>query len=66
MAVPIRTTRALEIGVPVSLFAIHGRWPWRDFDVSPDGTRFLAVVPQTMANEQAVTAVMNWTAQVRR
>jgi len=66
MAVPIRTTRALEIGVPVPLFAIHGRWPWRDFDVSPDGTRFLAVVPRTMANEQAVTAVMNWTAQVRR
>jgi Tol biopolymer transport system component/DNA-binding winged helix-turn-helix (wHTH) protein len=66
MAVPIRTTRALEIGVPVPLFAMQGRWPWRDFDVSPDGTRFLAVVPQTMANEQAVTAVMNWTAQVRR
>jgi eukaryotic-like serine/threonine-protein kinase len=66
MAVPIRTAPALEIGVPVPLFAIHGRWLWRDFDVSPDGKRFLAIVPQMMANEQAVTAVVNWTAQVRR
>jgi eukaryotic-like serine/threonine-protein kinase len=66
MAVPIRTAPALEIGVPVPLFAILGRWPWRDFDVSPDGQRFLAIIPQMMANEEAVTAVMNWTAQVRR
>jgi len=66
MAVSIRTAPALEIGVSVPLFAIQGRWPWRDFDVSPDGKRFLAIVPQVMANEQALTVVMNWTAQVRR
>jgi Tol biopolymer transport system component/DNA-binding winged helix-turn-helix (wHTH) protein len=65
MAVPIRTGR-LDIGVPVPLFAIQGKWLWRDFDVSPDGKRFLAIVPQAMANEQAVTVVVNWTAQVRR
>jgi len=65
MAVPIRTAPALRIGAPVPLFAINGRWPWRDFDVSPDGKRFLAVVPQVMANEQALTAVVNWTAQLR-
>jgi len=66
MSVSIRTAAALEIGVPVPLFAIRGRWLWRDFDLSPDGKRFLAVVPQMMANEQALTAVVNWTAQVRR
>jgi Tol biopolymer transport system component len=66
MSVSIRTAPALEIGAPVPLFAIHGRWPWRDFDVSPDGKRFLAVVPQMMANEQALTAVMNWIAQAQR
>jgi hypothetical protein len=65
MAVPIRTAPALRIGAPEPLFAINGRWPWRDFDVSPDGKRFLAVVPQVMANEQALTAVVNWTAQLR-
>src|SRR4029453_10138803 len=66
MVVSVRTVPSLHIGVSVPLFAIQGRWPWRDFDVSPDGKRFLAVVPQTMANEQAVTVVMNWTAQARR
>ena len=66
MAVAIHTAPALKIGVPVALFAINGKWPWRDFDVSPDGKRFLAVVPQMMANEQPLTAVMNWTAQMRR
>jgi dipeptidyl aminopeptidase/acylaminoacyl peptidase len=66
MAVPIRTAPSLEIGVPVPLFATHGRWPWKDYDLAPDGKRFLAIVPQMMANEQAVTAVMNWTAHVRR
>jgi WD40 repeat protein len=66
MSVPIHTAPALDIGVPGPLFATHGRWPWRDYDVSPDGKRFLAVVPQMMANEQALTAVLNWTAQVQR
>ena len=54
------------IGVPVPLFAIRGRWLWRDIDLSPDGKRFVAVVPQVMANEQPLTAVVNWTAQMRR
>ena len=59
MAVPVRTTPSLEIGVPLRLVAIQGKWPWRDFDVSRDGKRFLAIVPQVMANEQALTAVLN-------
>jgi Tol biopolymer transport system component len=66
MVVPVRTTPSLEIGVPLRLFAIQGKWPWRDFDVSRDGQRFLAIVPQVMANEQALTAVLNWPAQVQR
>jgi hypothetical protein len=32
---------------------------WSDWDVSRDGTRFLAVVPQP-ANEQPLTAVLDW------
>jgi hypothetical protein len=66
MSVPIRTAPALTIGVAVPLFAIPGRWLWRDYDVSPYGQRFLAIVPQVMANEQPVTVVVNWTAQERR
>jgi eukaryotic-like serine/threonine-protein kinase len=66
MSVPIRTAPALNIGMAVPLFAIPGRWLWRDYDVSPYGQRFLAIVPQVIANEQPVTVVVNWTAQQRR
>ena len=38
---------------------------WTDFDVSLDGKRFLAVIPQA-ANEQPLTVVLNWTAEVRQ
>ena len=44
------------------------RWAtsaWTDFDVSLDGKRFLAVIPQS-ANEQPLTVVLNWPAEVRR
>jgi Tol biopolymer transport system component/DNA-binding winged helix-turn-helix (wHTH) protein len=65
MAVSIRAAPSLEIGVPLRLFGMAGKWPWRDFDLSRDG-RFLAIVPQVMANEQSLTAVLNWPAEVRR
>jgi len=29
-------------------------------DVSPDGQRFLAVVPANAANAQSLTVVLNW------
>jgi eukaryotic-like serine/threonine-protein kinase len=66
MAVSIRTAPSLDIGVPIRLFGMAGKWPWRDFDLSRDGRRFLAIVPKVMANEQPLTAVLNWPAQVRR
>lgn len=66
MAVPIYTEPSHEIGAPLRLFPMQGEWFWRDFDVSPDGKKFLAIVPQVMANEQPLTAVLNWPAQFRR
>ena len=66
MAVPIYTQPSLEIGAPLRLFPMQGKWFWRDFDVSPDGKKFLAIVPQVMANEQPLTAVLNWPALFRR
>ena len=65
MTVPIRTTPRLEVGSPMPLFAFQGR-PWTDFDVSADGKRFLAVVPQAFAGEQPLTVILNWTAEVRQ
>jgi Tol biopolymer transport system component/DNA-binding winged helix-turn-helix (wHTH) protein len=66
MAVPIHAQPSLEIGVPFRLFPMQGKWFWRDFDLSPDGKKFLAIVPQVMANEQPLTAVLNWPVQFRR
>jgi len=52
VAVPIRTTPSLQLGAPVTL--------------SVDGKAFLASVPEISANQQPLTAVVNWTSEVRR
>jgi Tol biopolymer transport system component len=65
VAVLVRTTGALEMGTPVTLFALKGP-AWNSFDVSADGKRFLAVVPEVVANEQPLTVVLNWTAEIAR
>jgi len=41
---------------------LSGR-PWKDFDVSPDGSRFLTIVPKIVANELPVDVVVNWTSE---
>jgi serine/threonine protein kinase len=68
LSVPVRTgeSQAIEVGSTVTLFAIKGKWPWRDFDMSPDGKRLLAIVPRLMASEQSLTVALNWTAEVPR
>ncbi|HYN03509.1 MAG TPA: protein kinase, partial [Vicinamibacteria bacterium] len=65
VAVPVRTAPSLELGTPVTLFTLIGP-AWNAFDVSPDGKRFLAVVPEVVANEQPLTVVLNWTAEIVR
>jgi len=65
VAVRAGASQTIELGSPVRLFAIRGKWSRRDFDLSPDG-RFLAIVPRLMANEQSLTVVLNWTAAVPR
>jgi hypothetical protein len=65
VAVPIRTTGALEVGTPVTLFTLKGAG-WNSFDVSADGERFLAVVPEVVASEQPLTVVLGWTAEIAR
>ena len=65
VAVPVlRTTPALELGTPVTLFAL-GSTPWISFDVSPDG-RFLALIPEIVADEQPLTALLHWSETIRR
>ena len=55
MSVPI--DRAGEPGTPVRLFNT-GRWV--DFDVMPDGSRFIAIALDSAAAEQPLTVLLNW------
>jgi Tol biopolymer transport system component len=64
MSVPVRSRPSLELGNPMSVFPLAGKWGWLSFEVSPDGRRFLAVVPEIMADELPLTVVANWTAEL--
>ena len=70
ISVPIRTTPSLQLGSPTELFALKEAWQTafgsQDgcFDVSPDGQRFLAVVPEVLADKLPLTVVVKWSAEV--
>ncbi len=59
MAVAVGTPPALRLGPPRALFGLIGRRIWKDYDVSPDGRRFLAIVTDLLGDAQPLTAVMN-------
>ena len=63
MTVPVRTTPVLSVGTPVPLFEL--KRPWVAFDLSSTG-RLLAIVRETNAAEQPLTAVVNWTAELAK
>ena len=65
MALPIQTTPSLKTGPPTPLFTIAGK-PWLNFRVSRDGTRFLAVVPESAADEQPMTVVVDWPGSLKK
>ena len=64
MVVPIRTSPSLHVGTPRALFSVTR--PWNDFVVSADGQTFIAIVPDVLAREQPLTAVLNWQSEIRR
>ena len=71
ISVPIRTTPTLQIGSPTELFPLKENG-WLTafgnadscFDVSPDGKRFLAVVPEVLADKLPLTVTVNWAGEV--
>jgi eukaryotic-like serine/threonine-protein kinase len=65
MVVPIRTEPRLDVGRPSPLFTLGGK-SWNDYDVSSDGKKFLAVVPERLSREQPLTAILNWPAEIKR
>jgi len=64
VSVPIRTDPTLQLGEPTVLFELKGH-PWIAFDVSADGERLLAVVPEIVANELPLTVVVDGLAEPR-
>ena len=63
MSVPVRTAPSLDVGSPTPLFTIPGKKSWIGFDVTPDGSKLLAIVPDVVADELPLTIVVNWTAE---
>jgi len=59
------TTPTFEVGTPRALFTLSKR-TWTDFDVSPDGKRFLTIVPERLAREQPLTVILNWRPDAKR
>jgi len=57
VAVPVRTRPSLELGPPASLFALGAMAAWSNFDVSPDGKRFIAIAP---GPEVSVAVLQHW------
>jgi Tol biopolymer transport system component len=57
MTVKASANPNLSLGAPEPLFAPAGR-RWVDFDVNPDGSRFLAIVPEVVGPEQPLTVAI--------
>ena len=69
MAVAVKTDLPqFEVGIPKVLFDGHLISSHRrnDYVVAPDGRQFLAVMPVERAALPAMTAVVNWTADLKR
>ena len=61
VAVPVHTDAALRLGAPATLFTLDAAMEWSEFDVSPDGRRFLASIPVVVADERPITVISDWT-----
>ena len=67
MSTPVRTSPSLQLGAPKSLFQVKGRsGGWLAFEVSADGTRFLAITTESVADERPLNVVVNWPAGVEK
>ena len=58
MAVPVTHGRTLDAGDPVALFRAESGI--EDYDVAPDGSRFLMSLPVDRARESPVRVILNW------
>lgn len=68
MAVDVLAGAALEPGIPRRLFAtpIVGGTNSDRYDPTPDGQRFLVLLPLPMPPPAPITVILNWTAGLKK
>ncbi|MGZ6140980.1 MAG: hypothetical protein ACXWLA_09910, partial [Myxococcaceae bacterium] len=57
--VAVDTRTALRLSRPALLFQLPPDRLWYDFDIAPDGRRFLAVVPEVQADEHPLEILVH-------
>ncbi len=60
MALPVALGPPLDVGAPVPLF--HLEPEIENYDVAPDGSRFLVSMPLEKVRESPIRVIVNWTA----
>jgi eukaryotic-like serine/threonine-protein kinase len=65
VSVPIRDGNPIEIGSPAALFRIHDPG-WKDYDVAPDGQRFLAIVLDSTEASSPIKIAVNWSRDIEK
>jgi Tol biopolymer transport system component len=66
MAVAVKGGSRFDHGVPKPLFEARLASPFSQFDVSPDGKRFLMASPIETSANPPMTVVTNWPAGIKR
>jgi Tol biopolymer transport system component len=64
MAIPVILGGALQAGAPAPLF--HVETGVRNFDLTPDGNRFLVSTPVEKSPESPIRVILNWDAALKR
>jgi serine/threonine protein kinase len=64
MGLPVALGQPREVGAPVPLF--RGEPDIENYDVAPDGSRFLVSTPAEKVRESPIRVIVNWTALVER
>ena len=65
MAVEVALEPTFSVGIPKALFN-PGPAGWPQFDVTPDGDRFLVNQPAEQSGVEPLTLVQNWTSELER
>jgi serine/threonine protein kinase len=64
VAVPVTSSASLQAGPGASLFRLETGI--RNFDVSPDGSRFLVTTPLDKSPESPIRVILNWPAVLKK